>query len=99
MSARSFWRPGKGQTRAAVYSFLGLVSWFPVIASFNLYVAEVTRINGKSMYPFMNADRDSTLRRDVCLNWKWGANKNLERGMVVTLRYVVISHDDTARSY
>lgn len=38
------------------------------------------------MYPFMNEDKDSTMRRDVMLNYKRSPQEGLERGMIVTLR-------------
>lgn len=65
---------------------MGWASWIPVMAWFNLHVAELTTVDGPSMYPFMNEDRDTTLRRDVVVNWKWSPQQNLQRGMVVTLR-------------
>lgn len=55
-----------------------------------MHVAELTLVDGSSMYPFMNEDKDSTLRRDVVLNYKWSPQDDLERGMVVTLRLVYI---------
>lgn len=69
-------------------NLIGFATWIPVIAWFNLHVAELTVIDGSSMYPFMNADRDSSLRRDVVLNYKWSPQEDLQRGMVVTLRCV-----------
>lgn len=51
---------------------------------FNDYVLEFTKINGPSMYPFLNAERDQTLRRDIVLNFKYGAQDDLQRGMIVT---------------
>ncbi|GJN69591.1 hypothetical protein PLIIFM63780_000218 [Purpureocillium lilacinum] len=72
--------------RTAALQLLGFVTWIPVIAWFNLHVAELTLVDGPSMYPFMNEDRDSTLRRDVILNYKWAPQEGLERGMIVTLR-------------
>lgn len=69
-------------------NLIGFATWIPVIAWFNLHVAELTVIDGSSMYPFMNADRDSSLRRDVVLNYKWSPQEDLQRGMIVTLRCV-----------
>ncbi|EQL00723.1 Peptidase S24/S26A/S26B/S26C [Ophiocordyceps sinensis CO18] len=65
---------------------MGFATWIPVIAWFNLHVAELTLVNGHSMYPFMNQDRDSTLTRDLVLNYKWAPQDGLDRGMIVTLR-------------
>ncbi|UNI13463.1 hypothetical protein JDV02_000206 [Purpureocillium takamizusanense] len=79
-------RPGSSAARTAALQLLGFATWIPVIAWFNLHVAELTLIEGTSMYPFMNEDRDSTLRRDVILNYKWAPQEGLERGMIVTLR-------------
>ena len=81
---------GGGQpsvVRQTAWKLVGFATWIPVIAMFNLHVAELTFVDGASMYPFMNEDKDSTLRRDVIFNWKWSPQENLQRGMVVTLRY------------
>lgn len=63
-------------------------TWVPVAICFNSYVAEVTFVKGGSMYPFFNEDKDSTLRRDVALNWKMTPQKGLARGMIVTFKWV-----------
>jgi inner membrane protease subunit 2 len=81
--ARAY-RPGVAMNVAL--NLAGWATWIPVIAMFNLYVADLTIVNGPSMSPLMNTDRDSTLRRDVVLNWKWQPRADLERGMIVTLR-------------
>ncbi|KAG6134846.1 hypothetical protein E4U24_000556 [Claviceps purpurea] len=65
---------------------VGIATWTPIIAWVHLYVAELTFIKGSSMYPFLNADKDKTLERDVLLTYKWSPQKDLQRGMVVTLR-------------
>ncbi|KAF7560537.1 hypothetical protein G7046_g3622 [Stylonectria norvegica] len=72
--------------RQTAWKVVGFATWIPVIAMFNLHVAELTMVDGASMYPLMNDDKDSTLRRDVILNWKWAPQEKVERGMVVTLR-------------
>lgn len=61
-------------------------TWIPVIVWFKQHVAELTSVEGASMYPYMNEDKDSTLRRDMYLTYKWEPQENLQRGMVVTLR-------------
>lgn len=73
--------------RATAWKLFGFATWIPVIAMFNLHVAELTVVDGNSMFPLLNDDKDSTLRRDVIFNYKWSPQENLERGMVVTLRY------------
>ncbi|KAG6009118.1 hypothetical protein E4U21_003187 [Claviceps maximensis] len=65
-------------------NLVGIATWLPVVAWFNLHVAELTLVEGPSMYPFMNEDKDSTLRRDVVLDYKVSPQKGLERGMIVT---------------
>ncbi len=50
----------------------------------------MTAIEGASMSPFFNSNPNETLRRDWVLNYKRGAQKNLERGMVVFLRWVAM---------
>ncbi|KJZ79228.1 hypothetical protein HIM_01379 [Hirsutella minnesotensis 3608] len=90
MALRSLWSRLRasqpGVARTATLQLVGFATWIPVIAWFNLHVAELTLVDGGSMYPFMNEDRDSTLRRDLVLNYKWAPQDGLERGMVVTLR-------------
>ncbi|KAK4181804.1 mitochondrial carrier domain-containing protein [Triangularia setosa] len=61
-------------------------TWLPPFIWFNSYVAEVTLINGPSMYPFFNAGYNERLGRDWCLVWKMGAREGLRRGEVVTFR-------------
>ena len=81
----------------------GYASWIPVLGIFNAHVAELTSISGPSMYPLLNTDKDGTLRRDVVVNVKYGAERNLQRGMVVTLRCVGpcgnISHAGRRKSH
>ncbi|KAK5660287.1 hypothetical protein OQA88_12827 [Cercophora sp. LCS_1] len=61
-------------------------TWIPPLILFNTYVAEVTVINGQSMYPFFNPQYNESLKRDFCLVWKLYAQWNLDRGMLVTFR-------------
>lgn len=75
-----------GVSKAVALNLVGIVTWIPVVAWFNLHVAELTFVDGPSMYPLMNSEKDSTLRRDVVLNRKWSPHADLERGMIVTLR-------------
>jgi inner membrane protease subunit 2 len=65
---------------------LGFATWVPVVIWFNTTVAELTRINGPSMYPFLNTRYNESLSRDLCLNWKLYAQDDLRRGMIVTFR-------------
>ena len=66
---------------------VGWATWVPLAICFNSFVAELTFIKGGSMYPFLNEDKDSTLRSDVALNWKLYPHYGLARGMVVTFKY------------
>ncbi|XWW93867.1 hypothetical protein V2A60_001806 [Cordyceps javanica] len=79
------WRPQSvvGQTawRLGVFA-----TWLPAIAWINAHVVETTSVRGQSMYPYINGEKDSTLRTDVVLTWKWSPQENLQRGMIVTLR-------------
>ncbi|KAJ3529944.1 hypothetical protein NM208_g9539 [Fusarium decemcellulare] len=91
MTIGSAWARLRGSSqpsvvRSTAWKLFGFATWIPVIAMFNLHVAELTFVDGASMYPLMNDEKDSTLRRDVILNWKWSPQEKLERGMVVTLR-------------
>ncbi|ORY65495.1 mitochondrial inner membrane protease subunit 2 [Pseudomassariella vexata] len=64
------------------YSWIFL-TWVPVVVFFNANVMELAFINGPSMYPFMNAEKDQTTAPDVTVAWKWNAQHNLARGMIV----------------
>lgn len=86
MWARLRGRQAINTARVVALNLVGLATWIPVVAWFNLHVAELTLVDGASMYPFMNEDKDSTLRRDVMLNYKRSPQEGLERGMIVTLR-------------
>lgn len=72
--------------RKTTLNLIAFATWIPVIAWFNLHVAELTVVDGPSMYPFMNENKDSSLKRDIILNYKWSPQEGLERGMIVTLR-------------
>ncbi|KAK3391070.1 peptidase S24/S26A/S26B/S26C [Podospora didyma] len=61
-------------------------TWLPPLICFNTYVAEVTFIQGPSMYPFLNAEYHESRRQDLCLVWKMYARENLARGMLVIFR-------------
>ncbi len=73
--------------RQFVCRLLGLATWLPVAIWFNSTVAEVTRIEGPSMYPFLNSQFNESLERDWVLNRKLYAQEGLQRGMVVFLKY------------
>ena len=89
MAVGSFWaragsRPGfLGQF--STYLF-GLATWIPAVIWINTNVAEVTLINGPSMYPYLNGGFNQSLRRDLVLNYKLYAQENLARGMIVTFK-------------
>lgn len=64
--------------------FLICLGWLPVAVFVNNHVVELNWINGPSMAPLFNERHNETTRRDVCLSRKYRAQKNLQRGMVVT---------------
>ncbi|KAG5962065.1 hypothetical protein E4U57_007311 [Claviceps arundinis] len=85
LRARLRW-PRPPTLREVAECCVGIATWLPIITCVHLYVAEITFINGPSMYPFLNEDKDKTSWRDAVLNYKWSPQKDLQRGMVVTLR-------------
>jgi len=77
---------------------VGIALWMPPAIWFWCNVAEVTKVHGLSMYPFLNS-KDS-LSRSWVLNYKW-RDQDLRRGMVVSLRWasvnlVVVEESPTA---
>ncbi|KAK7981975.1 mitochondrial inner membrane protease subunit Imp2 [Apiospora saccharicola] len=64
------------------YAFV-FASWLPVVVMANDNFFEITRINGSSMYPLFNPDKDRSLTLDRVWTWKYNAQNKLARGMVV----------------
>ncbi|ROW05289.1 hypothetical protein VSDG_00137 [Cytospora chrysosperma] len=65
------------------YIFLSL-TWAPVLLFIDKHVVGTTRIEGPSMYPYLNDRYNQTRWGDVCLTWKLYAQEGLQRGMIVT---------------
>ncbi|KAF6836083.1 mitochondrial inner membrane protease subunit [Colletotrichum musicola] len=87
MAFRSLWARARGSFLGDTTArLLGFATWIPVVIWFNEKVATVTKISGASMYPYFNEDRNSTLTRDLVLNWRWNAQDGLKKGMIVTFR-------------
>ncbi|KAI1381735.1 LexA/Signal peptidase [Hypoxylon crocopeplum] len=66
------------------FRLFAFATWIPVVSMFNHYIGELAWINGPSMYPFLNAEKDQTTRNDVVINYKFNAPYGLRRGMIVT---------------
>lgn len=74
------------------YYLAGFLPWVPPAIWFNENIGEPTLINGPSMYPFLNDQFYGSLKRDLCWNYKLYAEQTLERGMVITFKYVILAH-------
>ena len=46
------------------------------------------RINGPSMYPYLNNSFNEDQKKDICWIKKWDPVGNLQRGMIVSFRFV-----------
>ncbi|KAI0132035.1 peptidase S24/S26A/S26B/S26C [Xylariales sp. AK1849] len=66
------------------YHMFVFATWIPVVITFNTFVADLAWIEGPSMYPFFNAEKDQNISDDMVLNWKFNPQDGLERGMIVT---------------
>ncbi|KAI0175908.1 LexA/Signal peptidase [Hypoxylon sp. FL1284] len=66
------------------FQLFAFATWIPVIAMLDHHVGQLACIHGPSMYPFLNAEKDQTTRRDVVVNYKFNAQYGLRRGMIVT---------------
>lgn len=86
MAASSAWRSRGPFVWDFSRRLVSWATWIPVAICFNTFVAEITFIKGGSMYPFLNGDKDSTLRSDAALNWKLYPHLGLARGMIVTFK-------------
>jgi inner membrane protease subunit 2 len=83
---RAFRRPQSTIGKFSLYLFV-YATWLPVaMFCFNNVIA-VSSIKGASMYPFLNTEKDKTLRQDVVLNWKFNAQDSLARGMIIMFWY------------
>lgn len=92
MASQSFYglrrrMPSSKFVRDFAYVSFAFVSWVPAVIFFNTHVAEITRINGASMYPYLNTTFNEELTRDLCFVQKWNALEDLQRGMIVSFRY------------
>lgn len=72
------------------YTFATL-TWIPAVIFFNGHVGECTSIVGASMYPFLNTDYNNNRSKDLCWINKWSPYKDLQRGMIVSFRYIHLS--------
>ena len=68
------------------YVLFAIASWTPAIIFFNEHVGEIGRINGPSMYPYLNTSYNESLKKDLCWINKWNPTSNLQRGMIVAFR-------------
>jgi inner membrane protease subunit 2 len=76
--------------RKTSFYLIGFATWIPALVFFNSHVAELVWVNGSSMYPYLNADYNRSLKQDVCINWKWAPLDGLKRGMIVTFWFVYL---------
>jgi len=70
--------------RDTSWYLFGIATWFPVIYFFNSKIGTTAKINGASMYPYLNIDYDRSLQKDICYINKWLAKDNIQRGMIVS---------------
>ncbi|PMD54229.1 LexA/Signal peptidase [Hyaloscypha bicolor E] len=68
------------------YYLFSFVTWIPAVIFFNGNVGELCRINGPSMYPYLNTTYDEDLKKDLCWVSKWNPTRTLERGMLVSFQ-------------
>lgn len=68
------------------YVLFAIASWTAAIIFFNEHVGEVGRINGPSMYPYLNTSYNENLKKDLCWINKWNPTSDLRRGMIVAFR-------------
>ncbi|QSZ36461.1 hypothetical protein DSL72_006340 [Monilinia vaccinii-corymbosi] len=93
MSQRLFSALKKGfPTRSFLKDFsycsFVIASWVPAVIFLKEHVVEFHTIKGASMYPFLNTGYNESLTRDFCLVDKRNPTKGLERGMLVSFRFV-----------
>ena len=80
--------PSRTFIRDVSYYCFAFVTWIPAIAFFNTHVLDVATVDGPSMSPYLNTSFDSSASRDKCLIKKWNAKEGLERGMIITIRFL-----------
>ncbi|KAF4632284.1 hypothetical protein G7Y89_g5847 [Cudoniella acicularis] len=70
--------------RSFSYKLFIFGTWIPAVIFFNDHVGEVTRINGASMYPYLNTGFNESNKKDLCWVNKMSPTKHLQRGMLVS---------------
>lgn len=75
-------------TKDFVYYGFAIVTWIPAAIFFNEHVGELTWIHGASMFPYLNTGYNQELTKDICWNNKWNPKEGLQRGMIISFRYV-----------
>lgn len=70
--------------RETGFHLFAFVTWIPALIFFNNNVGEVAWIEGPSMYPYLNTNKDGSLKQDTCWVDKWNPLQGLRRGMIVT---------------
>ncbi|ETS82410.1 hypothetical protein PFICI_04286 [Pestalotiopsis fici W106-1] len=89
MAVRSVWNRVRINQRWRAFGDFSFymfyfATWIPVVVMLKSYVGEVVSINGPSMYPYLNSDKDSSLRRDLVWSYKFRPQEGLARGMIIT---------------
>jgi inner membrane protease subunit 2 len=79
--------PIRPYLRKTGYNLLIFASWVPAVIFFNENVGETTKINGASMYPYLNTSYNESRKKDLCWVNKWNPGVGLERGMLISFWY------------
>ncbi|KAI4092159.1 MAG: hypothetical protein LQ344_003642 [Seirophora lacunosa] len=72
--------------RLPLSTFLTLLSYTPIIWFLQTHILQLMLVTGPSMYPFLNPDIDTSLRKDAVLVRMWRAAEDVRRGDVVVFR-------------
>lgn len=67
-----------------IFTFVGLLTWLPILSFVHSHVATLMFVTGPSMYPLLNTDYYRNTRKDVVLVDMRDPSKNIKRGMVVS---------------
>ena len=71
---------------APIFTFVGFLTWLPVLSFVHSHIATLMFVTGPSMYPLLNTDYYRTTRSDWVLVDMRNPSKGVKRGMVVSFR-------------
>lgn len=75
--------PNNPALRTFIFKTGTFLTWLPALSFFHDHVGRSMTVDGRSMYPVLNNDYQSSLRKDQVWVNLHAPNRGLRRGMIV----------------